>query len=197
MKKYIRYLLTLRYIKLLSYQSAKHLQQSRQETHKHRYTYYYGFQVIYGGINKFLLLILLGLLLNILSQILLVTTSFVMLRVFTGGLHFDSYTKCAYFSLLSFVITGLLAKYIYIPIPITIIIFSTVFILFLLYAPVEHLNRPLKEGNKIKFKLISILLLIILFFTNLFINNIVISNSIIYGVLLSGIITLPYINRLK
>ena len=167
MSKYLKYIITLRFIKLWSYQSARYIQQTRQESHRHRYTYYYGFQIIYGGINKFLLLILLGLLFNILPQILLVSVSFVILRVFAGGLHFDSYTKCAYFSLLTFLIIGLLAKYIYMPITITIVIFLIIFVLFLLYAPVEHSNRPLKEGNKIKFKLISILLLIILFLIHL------------------------------
>ena len=197
MSKYLKYIITLRYVKLWSYFSAKYLQQVRQENHKHRYTYYYGFQVIYGTINGFLLLILLGLLFNILPQLLIVTLSFIILRVFAGGLHFDSYTKCAYFSLLTFLIIGLLAKYIYMPITITIVIFLIIFVLFLLYAPVENKNRPLKGSDKIKFKLISILLLAILFFIHLFINNIVISNSIVYGVLLSGIITLPIINKLK
>ncbi|KKQ79631.1 MAG: hypothetical protein UT03_C0046G0003, partial [Candidatus Moranbacteria bacterium GW2011_GWD2_38_7] len=87
--KYIRYLLTFRYIKLFSYWSARGLANKLQESHKHRYTYYYGCQIIYGGINKGLLLILLGILLNILPQLLLTTLSFVSLRIWTGGLHFS------------------------------------------------------------------------------------------------------------
>ena len=198
MKKYIRYLLTLRYIKLLSYQSAKHLQQSRQETHKHRYTYYYGSQIIYGAINKFLLLILLGLLFNILPQILLVSISFVMLRVFAGGLHFNSYTKCAYVSLLSFAIMGIMAKYVFLNISQSVIIFLIVFILFLIYAPVEHINRPLKNNiERIKFKIISLVLLILLFLITVNTNNVIISNSIIYGVILAGTITTSFVNKLK
>ena len=195
--KYLKYLITLRYIKLFAYHSAKSLQQSRQETHKHRYTYYYGFQVIYGAINKFLLLILLGLLLNILPQLLLVTLSFVSLRIWIGGLHFDNYAKCAYFSLTMFIIMAFLAKYIYLNQIASIIIFIYVFIVILLYAPVEHPNRPLKENDTIKFKAISCCILVILFIVNIFINNTLINNSILYGILLSGLIALPIINKCK
>lgn len=179
-----KYIITLRYIKLISHISTKWLhkripvipnidskdlikilpekilkylqnmhQLSKQKPYKLKYIYYYGFQIIYGAINKFTLLILLGLLFNILSQLLIITISFVSLRVWAGGLHFDSYTKCAYVSLISFVIMGLLAKYIYLNITIIVTIFLTVFVLFFIYGPVEHSNRPLKNNEKIKFKI--------------------------------------------
>lgn len=198
MLTYIKnYIITLRFIKLLAYHSAKYLQQSRQESHQHRYTYYYGFQVIYGAINKGLLLFLVGLLFNILPELLLTTLTFSSLRVFAGGLHFDLYTKCAYISLLTFAITGLLAKYIYISTSITLTIFAFVFTIFLLYAPVEHKNRPLKEEEKIKFKLIAIIILVALLIANILVDNKLIDNSITYGVLLSGIIASPLVNKIK
>jgi len=194
--KYLKYILTLRYIKLLSYLSAKYLQQSRQESHKYRYTYYYGFQIIYGAINKFILLVTLGFLFNILPQILLVTISFVSLRVWSGGLHFNSYTKCAYISLLSFTIVGLLAKYIYLNQIITAIIFLLIYLIIFKWVPVEHPNRPLTNNEKLKFKTIALLILTILYIINLLTDNIIIKNSIVYGVILSGIITIPIISNL-
>jgi len=228
MFKYIRYLLTFRYIKLISYISAKYLhnkipvfplidskvllkflpknmldlfenlhQQSKLKPYKLKYVYYYGCQIIIGGINKFLLLITLGILLNILPYLILTTISFVSLRIWSGGLHFDSYSKCAYISLLSFTIMALLAKYIYISTIPTILIFLIVLILILLYAPVEHPNRPIKNNEKVKFKLISIFSLLILLLVILCVNNIIICNSIVFGVLLAGIIMLPIINKLK
>ena len=197
LKFIIKYIITLRYIKLFSYWSAKHLQKTRLESHKHRYVYYYGFQVIYGAINKFLLLILLGLLLNILPQLLLVTISFVLLRIWIGGLHYDSYLKCLYISLLIFTLAALLAKYIILSLTINIIIYIIVSIVILLYAPVENSNRPLKNNEKIKFKIISFCVLIVLFLINLLTNNTIINNSIPYGVLLSGIIALPIMNKSK
>ena len=196
-KYIIKYILTLRYIKLLSYISAKHIQESRQESHKRRYTYYYGFQFIYGAFTKFILLILLGLIFNILPQILLVMFSFVSLRIWIGGLHFDSYVKCAYISLLTFIIVALSAKYIYLNQFVSMVIFLFIFSIILKYAPVEHPNRPLKNNDKIKFKLIALIALIVLFLVNIFSDNIVIKNSVPYGALLSGIISLPFISKIK
>ena len=163
--------------------------------------YYYGLQIIIGGINKFLLLIIPGLLLNILPQLLLTTISFALLRIWTGGLHLDSYPKCFYVSLLSFTIMGLFAKYIHLNTLSIIIIFSIVLIEILLYCPIEHVNRPFKNNQKLKFKIISLIVLLILFITNITIsittNNTIINNSIVYGVLLVGIIVTPFINKLK
>jgi len=159
--------------------------------------YYYGFQIIIGGINKFLLLIIPGLLLNILPQLILVTLSFASIRIFAGGLHYDSYAKCSYISLLSFTITALLSKYIILNQFISMLIFLSVFILILIYAPIEHKNKPIKENKKIKFKIIALFVLTILVIINMFANSTIISNSIIYGILLVGLISTPFVNKLK
>jgi len=202
------YIITFRYIKLISYILAKYLHNKIQKYHNQGYdmgkcakyniqVYYYGFQIIIGGINKFILLIIPGLLLNILPQLLITTLSFVSLRIWTGGLHLDSYTKCSYISLLSFTITALLSKYIYINQFITMSIFLIVLFLILIYAPIEHPNRPIKEKEKIKYKLIALFVLSTLTIIYMFTNNVIICNSIIYGILLSGIIMLPIINKLR
>ncbi len=189
----MNYILSLRYVKLFAYISAKWLQTARQESHKYRYNYYYGFQIIYGAANKAILLVLLGLLFQILPQVLIVTLTFAILRVWAGGLHFDSYTKCAYISLFSLIIMGLMAKHIQLDQITNITIFSLVFITFLIYAPVENKNRPLKGNEKIKFKVIAISLLFILFVLSILIS----SNPIVFGVLLAGLISLPVVNKLE
>ena len=202
------YILTFRYIKLISYIFAKYLHNKIQKYHNQGYdmgkcakyniqVYYYGWQIIIGGINKFLLLIIPGLLLNILPQLLLVTFSFASLRIWTGGLHFDSYPKCSYVSLLSFTLMALLSKYIILNQLITALIFLIVFIIILLYAPIEHKNHPIKENKKLKFKIIAICVLIILLAINTHKNNIIISNSIIYALILISMISTPFANKLK
>ena len=202
------YILTFRYINLISYIFAKYLHNKIQKYHNQGYdmgkcakyniqVYYYGWQIIIGGINKFLLLIIPGLLLNILPQLLLVTFSFASLRIWTGGLHFDSYPKCSYVSLLSFTLMALLSKYIILNQLITALIFLIVFIIILLYAPIEHKNHPIKENKKLKFKIIAICVLIILLAINTHKNNIIISNSIIYALILISMISTPFANKLK
>lgn len=193
--KIIKYLYTLKYIKLIAYNSARHLQLKLNQQHKQKYLYYYGFQILYGSINKGLLLLLVGLALHILPEILITTLTFASLRVFVGGLHFDSYTRCAWTSLGTLTLFGLLSALTnYNPI-INLIVFSTLFVIILIYAPVEHPNRPLNEKEKIKFKYIAFFILFILFAVQMGLNSIVFKNSILFGVLLAGIIALPFVNR--
>jgi len=191
------YLITFRYIKLFSYCSAKHIQTERKESHKYRYKYYYSLQFIYGTINQFLLISVTGLLLNILPQIIITTISFISLRLFSGGLHFDNYKICTYFTLLTFTVFGLLAKYIILNHIIITIIYLFIYFIIFIYAPVEHPNRPLNNNEKTRFKYIALLILTGLYLTTNLTNNIIIANSITYGILLAGIITLPFINKLK
>jgi accessory gene regulator B len=195
--KTLRYLYTLRYVKLASYISAKSLQQKLKQSHKQKYLYYYGFQFLYGAINKFALLILIGLILNILPQLLIATLSFVLLRVWIGGLHFDNYTKCAWYSLGCLTSMGLLAKYIPYDSEINLLVFLTVFVIALVYAPVEHKNRKLTNSKKIKFKYTALSLVLMVYIIQLFINDMNINNSIMYGILLSGVIAFPIFNNVE
>lgn len=194
-KKHCKYLISLRYIKLFSYWSARSLQQKLNTSTKHKYMYYYGFQILFGAINKGLLLITAGLILNILPQLLIATLAFMLLRVFIGGLHFDSYTKCAWVSLASLITIGLLSKYVPYYYPINLVIFSTLFIIILKFAPIEHKNRLITKSQGVRFKITALVIEIVLFGTQLLLNNNNINNSIMYGVLLSGIIALPILNK--
>lgn len=228
-KKYIQYLYTLRYTKLISYISAKWLQNKLQKelnektieipdifnkiefikilfeklksildtNPKNKYLYYYGFQIFYGAINKGLLLLIAGLIFGILSQILVATLAFISIRSFLGGLHFDSYIKCAWVSLASLLTIGLLAKYIPYNSLINLFVFMTLFCIALKYAPVEHKNRKLNNKQKIRFKYISLIVLCALYSVQIFINDNNINNCIMYGVLLSGIIALPVFRNIK
>ena len=88
---------------------------------------------------------------------------------------------------------GLFSKYIPISTITASIISLTVSILFLIYAPVDHKNRPTKQEKRKKYKIISLIILCFLFMNYLYFSM----NSIIYGILLSGIIVLPIINKLQ
>jgi len=191
LKKHFKYLYTLKFVKLLSYISARSLSLKLNQNHSYKYMYYYGFQILYGAINKFLLLITAGLLFHALPQILIATLAFMSLRVYIGGLHFNNYTKCAYMSLLCLVSIGVLSKYIPYNNIIDLCVFIYLLVIAVMYAPVEHKNRPLTDKKKLRFKYISITLIIVLFMVQILINDNNINNCIMYGVLLSGIIALP------
>lgn len=193
----MNYLLSLRYVKLFSYKSAKVLQEIMEETHKHRYTYYYGFQIIYGTINKALLILLLGLLLGVLKETIVITLSFALVRVYAGGLHYDSYTKCAYVSLGILIGLGALAKVIQYNNIISLSIFLMTLLIFLLFAPVENKNKPIKENKKIKFKHLAIINLCLLMIIHDWIPSLIIKQAIIFGMLLAGFVASPLINKVK
>lgn len=195
LKKFWHYLISLRFIKLFSYWSARGLANKLNQSHAHKYMYYYGFQILYGAINKFTLLILAGILFHSLSQMLITTVSFISLRVWIGGLHFNSYTKCAYVSLLCLVTTGLFSKYIPFNSIANIVVFSTLFMIALIYAPIEHPNRVLQLSDKKRYKYTALVLICVVYSIQWFINDANIKNSIMYGVLLAGIIALPMFNK--
>lgn len=195
--KTLKYLYSLKFIKLFSYWSARSLQRKLNQSHQYKYMYYYGFNILYGAINKGLLLITAGLLFHALPQILLTTLAFCLLRGFVGGLHFDSYTKCAWISLLCLVTIGLLAKYVPYNHIINLCVFVYLLIIVFIYAPVEHKNRPLTDKKKIIFKYISIVIIFALYSTQVIINNDNISNCVMSGVLLSGIIALPIFKKVE
>jgi len=77
------------------------------------------------------------------------------------------------------------------------LIFLFMYFIILIYAPIEHPNKPIKENKKIRFKIIALFVLSTLTIINLFTNNTIISNSIIYGILLVGLISTPFANKLK
>jgi len=212
--KLLKYLFTLRYVNLISYNRAKWLKNKLGETiftinfkgkeyiidnksPKVKNVYYHGFKLSFGAINKGFLLLLAGLTLNILPQLLVVTLSFACIRVFVGGLHFNSYTKCAWISLIILVILSLLSKYIPYNDIVNVGIFSTVFYIAIRYAPVEHKNRLLTDKEKVKFKHISLILTFVLFIIQMIFKNDNINNSIMYGVLLAGIIALPIFKKVE
>lgn len=179
----LQYILNLKYIKWLSYICARKLQNIREETHQYRYLYYYGFQIIFGAANKALLLLIFSLLFGIIKETILVTVAFVALRIFAGGVHFDSYSLCAYVSVSIILAAGFAAKYISISYGVGIIIFVLSLVAIIIYAPVEHRNRPLCEREKAQFKIISIIVLILLYLVH--------NNSIMFGILLASLMVLP------
>jgi accessory gene regulator B len=188
----MKYLFNFKYVKLSSYLCARWLQVMREESHEYRSGYYYGFQILFGAINKLILLIGLSLLFGIFNTTVMAMLSFVVLRVFAGGLHFKSYTLCVYVSISSMILFGFLAQYIVFNNDIINMIFGLVFIMFLFNAPVENFNRPLKNNEKMRYKILTLVIVNILFITQYIVSVIWIKTSILLGVILAAVIMFPF-----
>lgn len=156
------------FIRIWSYKCAHFLTKQLNENHEKRGVYYYGFQIVIGGIVKMLMLIALSLLTGTFKQTMIVMLFFVSLRIITGGYHMDTYSKCIITSLVMFISGGILVKYTY-------MYWSTTYLLLLIIAtfsmalfgivtwvPADTPNKPIKKPEqKRKFKSLSTVHIII------------------------------------
>jgi accessory gene regulator B len=174
-------------------QNIKHVQYTDDELTENAYIqiFFYSFKVIYGAIIKAGLLLSAAWLLDILISTLVVTACFGIIRVFSGGLHFHSYTVCIYSFLATVLCIGDIGSVMPYNWIINLVIFGIVIINIIILAPVEHPNRPFKEGERTKFKKIAIINTLIVFVISLITKYTPVS----LGALLAGIIVLPVFNK--
>jgi len=160
-----------------------------------KYMFYYMYQNILSFLFDLFVLIIISLLLGTFVETMLVCISFISVRIFAGGMHFQSFTKCTYFSIIIFIILGLVAKYMPYSPKIIFIFYSTILGVYVKYAPAENVNRLLTKSEKARFKRLSITMLIIIFVVQLVYHNHMVSNACLLSVTLSGIITTPLVNK--
>lgn len=122
--------------------------------------YVYGYEVLISSLVDFLIIIAIGYIFNRIIAMLLFFIMFVSVRLYTGGYHAETFLKC---------------KIVFVFICISIILLSkmdlpfiTVILIMLLYnaasaliTPVENINKPLNDNEKLKYRKISIILSII------------------------------------
>lgn len=157
----------MRFIDAISYRLAHTLTAELNHSHEKKRVYYYGFQVVIGGLVKGVLLVLLTLLLGIFHSTFSVLFFFAALRIFAGGYHMDSYTRCMITSFGIFILLGLLVEYtqIYWSLPILIALSVSTFIIALIsaikWAPADTPYKPITNPKKIKnLKTLSILVVL-------------------------------------
>ncbi len=119
--------------------------------------YQYGFELLLSSLITFAIVVFLGAIFKCLFAALLYFLLFACMRLICGGYHARHYWSC---NLIFTVVTAsllLLFKYLpmegYAPFHYTSLAFS-VLVVFA-YAPVENENKPLNEGQKVFFRIIS------------------------------------------
>lgn len=154
----------LKFIDMASYKLAHSLTVELNHTHEKKRVYYYGFQVIIGGLVKGILLVLLTLLLGIFHSTFSVLFFFAVLRIFAGGYHMDNYTRCMITSFGIFIILGFMVEYTYIYwspamlMVLSILAFTAALITAIKWAPADTPYKPITNPKKIKnLKILSII----------------------------------------
>ena len=149
----------MRFIHKWAYSCAKFLTKQLNENHEKRRVYYFGFQVIIGGIIKVISLVLIALILRTLIPTLIILLVFGSLRMIAGGFHMDTYGKCIATSLALFILAGVIVQYTYSnwnQYVICLFVLLSVIISLISakkWAPSDTPNRPITKPEEItKFK---------------------------------------------
>ncbi len=176
----------MRFINALSYKYANSLTKELGHSHEKKRVYYYGFQIVIGGIVKTAVLVLLTLLLGIFQSTLTVIAFFAVPRIFAGGYHMDNYTRCMITSLGIFLGLGLLVKYTYLYwgsgmlITLSVLTSLPALVSAIKWAPADTPYKPITNPQKIKrLKTISVIVVILWAAA----NSILIYNKLPYYIL--------------
>lgn len=158
----------MKFINRWSYGLAYYLSNQLGHSHEKRRVYYYGFQIIIGGIVKFIILLLATLITGIFLSTFTVLFFFAFLRVTAGGYHMGSYVRCMIVSSMMFMFSGLIVQYTYTYCDQTMLavtagaIFLAGLPSVLKWAPADTPFKPITKPAQIrKLKILSTVMLIL------------------------------------
>nr|WP_296077196.1 accessory gene regulator B family protein [uncultured Ruminococcus sp.] len=145
----------------LSVKVAHFLYAKKAIDNKYFDVYVYGVELIISSAIGLFLVFIISLLLNELLFGFVFYLCFVSLRHYTGGLHCNSYLRCNATFVFSYLMCLLfdyfLEVYTYLQwllIPLGVVSF----IVILLFAPIENVNKPIEDRDRKKFKIISVII---------------------------------------
>ena len=152
----------------------------------------YGIEGLYLTFTKTVVICTLALILGVFKELICLLIAFNFIRFFAFGMHASKSSICLIFSSLVFIIFSILCKYIVLPKYLLYMLYLIVLVIISLYAPADTIKRPLiKKKKRIKFKILSIMVVIIYFILTLVFKNNLLINSLIFGLLIECILINP------
>ena len=126
--------------------------------------YTYGLELIISSVVETFVLIVLGVFLNSILETIVFVLSFSFLRFFTGGYHAQSYLKCAFVTVIVYLVVIFiyeLFKDIFLSCQIGVIVFVFLlsFVFVYIFAPIENANKKIENKRKTKQLALYILVL--------------------------------------
>ncbi len=132
----------------------------------------YGIEGLYLTFTKTVVICIIALILGILKELICLLIAFNFIRFFAFGMHASKSSICLIFSSLVFIIFSILCKYIVLPKYLLYILYLLALAIISIYAPADTVKRPLiKRKKRIKFKILSIMVVIIYFILTLVFKN--------------------------
>ena len=177
--------------------SLKYLESKKTLTALERKKLKYGLEGFYNLITKFIVLIIIAIIFNLLPELVLLTIIYGFLRLYGFGLHAKKTWQCWVTTLPIYIGGCFLIKYLTIPQVISNIVWLFGFISFALFAPADTKSRPLihKEKRK-RAKILSIIIVIALYIINIYLNNPIFLNASLYALLIHSFVMNPLIYKL-
>ena len=124
--------------------------------------YRYGLEVLISNVISSLAILALGILFFDIFSTVVFLLIFILLRSYCGGYHADTYLRCFITTNITYLAT-MSCVYLF-PVKPVMILTTAVIGIPLLYleAPVEHINKPLDQMQKRRYKIISLIIFLIL-----------------------------------
>lgn len=125
-----------------------------------REVYEYGFQITMANITNALIVLLIGILTDSVIRVLLFYAVFISMRIFSGGFHAKTYTRCfCLFGITCLLCTMSSYGIMHFSNINSVIAISVVLQGFCIYqmAPIENENHPLSAEEKRKFRFYSMI----------------------------------------
>ncbi len=152
----------------------------------------YGVEGIYLTITKTIIIFCIALIFGIFKELLCLLIAFNFIRLFSFGMHANNSITCLIFSTIIFIGGTFLCKYVSLDTITLYILYFIILAIITIYAPCDTVKRPLiKKKKRIKFKILSIIVVLIYFTISLFIKNNLIINSLVFGLIIECILILP------
>ncbi len=152
----------------------------------------YGVESIYILITKTIIIFSIAFILGIIKEMIILLLTFNFIRMFAFGMHANNGKVCLVVSSIIFIGFTYACKYLVMPNYIHYILYLLSLILIMIYAPADTKKRPLiNKKKRIRFKILSLIVVLIYFIISLNINNELIKNALIFGLLTECILILP------
>jgi len=173
------------------------LEKYNSYTDKERILAHYGLEAIYILITKFIVVTIISLFLGITKEMYMLLLFYGIVRFYAGGMHLSSSRECLIFSTIIFIGVTYLCIYTNMNISYRIIIAGFSISSFALFSPADTHKKPLiRENERIKRKIISLVVCFAFIIGIIFIKSIILLNVLTYSLLLASFIIAPYTYKL-
>lgn len=157
----------------------------------------YGLEGIYSTIVKLIIILLIACITQTIKTTLLFLLFYAGIRTFSFGWHAKSNIACWISSITIYNIIPLLISKVNVPNAIGYAIIGIALISMILWAPADTPRRPLiRKAQRVKAKILSILVIIIYLIIHIFTNNPIIKNTLIYALLIQTLCINPLTYKL-